>query len=219
MGLSPALVPFHGPAVFGLAGALAMHPSVLLTAAFLASGFLAAALLASALLIWMFMSGVFMPGVLVELVGNVVLRFHEVLLELFFGIPAPPCGVPQLPGRLRSMGIKVGGAVLSCLLCRAGTPAPGSSLALLSSLAFLLVSSVPWPSCGSTGRDCSSISIPPWWPPGCGLPLFQCTTHGTRNASALGAARLFPPADFLMHQAPQRRNGRRRIQVECVAQA
>jgi hypothetical protein len=32
--------------------------------------------------------------VLMELVGDVVLRLHQVLLEFLLGIPAPPCSVP-----------------------------------------------------------------------------------------------------------------------------
>ncbi|MFC4398332.1 hypothetical protein [Arthrobacter sedimenti] len=83
----------------------------------------------------------FMPVVvLVELVGNVILRFHQVLLEFFFGITAPPCRVPQLPGRLRTPGIQVGGPLLSCLLCRRHPGAlffPGVPAGVLGALAVL----------------------------------------------------------------------------------
>lgn len=48
--------------------------------------------------------------VLMELVGDVVPRFHQVLLEFLFGVPAAPGSVPQLPGALGSAWIKVGGA-------------------------------------------------------------------------------------------------------------
>lgn len=97
----------------------------------------------------LFMTGVFMARVpmsfmpvvlLMELVGNVILRFHQVLLEFFFGIAAPPCRVPQLPGRLRTPGIKVGGPMLSRLLRRRHSGAlffPGVPAGILGALAVL----------------------------------------------------------------------------------
>ncbi|TQJ58621.1 hypothetical protein FBY30_0856 [Arthrobacter sp. SLBN-83] len=97
----------------------------------------------------LFMTGVFMARVpvsfmpvvvLMELVGNVFLRFHQVLLEFFFSIPAPPCRVPQLPGRLRTPGIQVGSPLLSCLLSRRhpGAPFfPGVPAGVLGALAVL----------------------------------------------------------------------------------
>jgi hypothetical protein len=47
--------------------------------------------------------------VCVELVGDVLLGFHQVLLEFLFGVPAAPGGIPQFPGGLGSARIKVGG--------------------------------------------------------------------------------------------------------------
>lgn len=90
-----------------------------------------------------FMSGIpvsVLPVVLMELVGNVILRFHQVLLEFLFGVPAPPCRVPQLPGRLRTTGIQVGGALPSCLLCRRHPRScifPGVPAGILAALAVL----------------------------------------------------------------------------------
>ena len=66
-----------------------------------------------------------MPVLLVEFIGNVMLRLHQVLLEFFLGIAAPPCGVPEFASGFGAPGIQVGGgAQFSCLLCRrrSGTP-------------------------------------------------------------------------------------------------
>ena len=43
----------------------------------------------------MFVAMLFVAVVLMELVGDVVLGLHQVLLEFLLGIPAPTCGVPQ----------------------------------------------------------------------------------------------------------------------------
>ncbi|KRE86284.1 hypothetical protein ASG86_19885 [Arthrobacter sp. Soil764] len=43
----------------------------------------------------LFMALLFVAVVLMELVGDVVLGLHQVLLEFLLGIPAPACGVPQ----------------------------------------------------------------------------------------------------------------------------
>lgn len=59
-----------------------------------------------------------MTAMLVELVGDVVLRLHQVLLEFLLGLPATPRRVPEFPGRLRAGRIQVGRAQLPCLLCR-----------------------------------------------------------------------------------------------------
>jgi hypothetical protein len=75
---------------------------------------------------------------LVELVGDVVLGLHQVLLEFLLGIPAPPRGVPQFTRSFGASGVQVGGPQLPGLLCGGHCSATRfGSLPVLGALAFL----------------------------------------------------------------------------------
>jgi hypothetical protein len=42
-------------------------------------------------------------------VGDMALRFQEMLLQFLLGVPAPPRGIPHFPGGLGAPGLTVAG--------------------------------------------------------------------------------------------------------------